>query len=535
MTVPKSRKRENYVSYPTDDEHIADAGLKDAKNTKKTRRNTLTEQNINIQSAATEDILLDTKKPNRVTRQTRKFAENNPEDLSVGDQEITGVTSKKKNKKSNKNKRHTCSLNDNDTESVVTDKASKKSKQIKKHSNSIGKVIKTDTNKSNISTDSFHSAAGSPLKEYNNELVSSIDKSSENQKVNTTLEIEDAVNTLVNTTFEKDSKSKRKSSVNNSTFEKLDITTTNEKKRTPRRLSIKNSIFDKIDITVTELDSTTIDNTNKVYTFGTEHKPRRSLRNSNVIDNIATEVTNTKQNSIFEKTYSTTYSVESTHNKETELNSTYDKNEISSSNSSLISSDTTVNVTFDKSDHSRISITSDDSKIGNIINTTPVLIESSMDESTHLEQSNMFNKTETPHKGIQEDLPSVTPLKREGTFTKEEPEVRSLSPKPKLSSERTPTKRMTLASPGFTPYRISQTLQSSQKEKKSLLNVTRSIEKPTRRSSLAEVVPRQTRVMFCSPVNNPGLMIQQKKKVIKSSLKGSNKSFLFEENGKHCS
>lgn len=551
VTMPKPAKRENYVSYPTDDEHVGDARLNDARSTKKTRRNTLKEQNINIQNAEFEDIVIDTKKPNRVTRQTRKLAENNPEDVSVGDQNITGAPDKKKNKKSKKKKRcHTESLNENDTEPVVTEKSSKKSNKTKKHSNSSAKLIKTDVNKSNISTDSFHSAAGSPLKEHIKEPVIIIGTSSENQKVNTTFEIEDPVDTPLNTTFEKDSKSKKKLSVKNSTFDKTDITTASG---TPRKLSIKNLTFDKnhiplearksslknstsdkTDCPITpvkariskfdKVDSMDIENPNKLSTtFETAPKTRRSLRNSNVIDNIAKEVIVTKNNT-----------KNSTCDKEIKLNSTYDKIEVTSSKSSLISSDSTVNVTFDKSDNSRVSITSDDSKTENRINTTPVLIESSIDESKHSELLNVSNKTKTPDKNVHEGLQSVTPIKREGTFTKEGPEV-TTSPKPKISSERTPTKRMSLPSPGFTPYRVSQTSQSSQKEKRSLLNVTRSIEKQTRRSSLAEQVPRQTRVMFCSPVNNPGVMTQQKKKIIKSSMKGSSKSFLFEENGKHCS
>lgn len=533
--------RENYVSYPTDDEGVGNPGLGVAKNTKRTRRNTLKEQNINIQNAEIEDII-DTKKPNRVTRQTRKLAENNHEDVSIGD--IKGVPDKKKNKKSKKKKRsHSGSLNDE--EPAVTEKSTKNSKKIKKLSNSSAKKMKTGINNSIISTDSYHSAAGSPLKENTDGSAISIDKSLENQKVNTTFEIEVPEGTPLNATYEEDTKSKQKSSGKNSTFDKTDVTTSSG---TLKKLSMKNSSFDKkydsseakksslnksssnkIDCPVSsaqaqmtmfdKVDAMGIEKANKLSTtFGTELKTRSSARNSNVMDNIVKEVIDTKNNS--------------KNNKEVELNSTYDKIEMSSSKSSLTSSDNTVNVTFDKSDNSHINITSDDSKTENIINTSPVLIESSIDESKHLEQFNLFNKT--PDKSIHKDLLSVTPLKREGTFTKEGPEA-AKSPKPKISSERTPTMQMSLPSPGFTPYHVSQMAQSSQKEKKSFLNVTRSIEKSTRRSSLAEVVPRQTRVMFCSPVNNPGVMTQQKKKIIKSSLKGSNKSFLFEENGKDYS
>lgn len=513
MGVPKSKKRENYVSYPTDDEHVGDAGLNEAKNTKKTRRNTLKEQNINIQNAEMEDITEDAKKPNRVTRQTRKLAENHPEDASTGEQDFTGASHKKKNKKSKKKKlSQTENLTGYENESVVTEKVSKKSKTIKKFPNSIEKVTNTGLNRSNISTDSFHSAAGSPLKEDIKEPVIFVRKSSENLNANTTFEIKDAVDTPLNTTFEKDIKSENRSSLKNSTFDNMDCSVTPVKAQT--------SMFAKVDSKVT-------DKLNKFNTtFEAEPKTRRSLRNSNVTDNNAKVVIETQQNSISKRTTKTHPTTK------TKLNSTYDKNEITSSKSSLISSDSSANVTFDKPDNSRISIKSDDSKTENIINTTPVMIESSMDESNKF---NMSNNTKTPDKSIQEGLPLLTPLKREGTYTKEGPEVTTTSSKPKISSERTPTKRMSLPSPGFTPYRISQTSQSSQKEKISLLNVTRSIEKTTRRSSLVELVPRQTRVMFCSPVNNPGVMTQQKKKVIKSSMKGSDKSFVFEENGKHCS
>lgn len=509
--VPKAKKRENYVSYPTDDEHVGNPGLNDAKSTKKTRRNTLKEQNINIQSSETENIILDTRKPNRVTRQTRKWAENNPEDASIGDQAIAEVPEKKRNKKSKKKiKRHSGSLNDNDTEPVVAEKASIKSKKIKRRSNSIVKV-------SNISTDSFHSAAGSPLKENMDVPIISIGKSSENQKANTTFEIEDALDSM-NTTFEKDTKRSKKSSMKNSTFSKIDCPGSHGKRQS--------SMFNKVG----SMNIEKTDNLNS--TSETEPKTRHSLRS--LMDSATTIVTDTKLNAVFGKTIktrSTAVSMESTYDKEVKLDSTYGKNEMSSSKSSLISSDIPVNVTFDKSDNSRISITSDDSKTENIINSTPVLIESSMDDSNHLERINVSNKTKTPDKSIQEVLPSLTPLKREGTFTKEGPEVTITPPKLKISSERPHTERMTLLSPGFTPYRTSQT---SQKEKRSLLNVTRSVEKTSTRSSLAELVPRQTRVMFCSPVNSPGVMSQQKKKIIKSSMKGSNKRFLFEENGKHA-
>lgn len=493
MTMPKSKIRKNYVSYPTDDERVDDAGLNDAKN----KNITLKEQNINIQSADTEDIVVGVTKPNRITRQTRKFPIDNSEDCTVGDHENAEVLNGKKNKK--KKGKNAESLNEHDTATAVAEKASKKTRKIKKCSNSILKVDKKKLNKSNnISTDSFYSAAGSPLKENINNADISIGKSSENQLDNISFEKESHEKNVMNTTFEKETRIQRKSSIKNSTFEKIDITITPAKER---KSSIKNSTFDKIDNTLTpgEVQDTTFN-----------------------IDSVNTEKTD-KLNTTFEKEPNIRHS---------QLNSNVTDVTVMPSESSLISSDSTVNVTFDKSDNSRISITSDDSKTENIINTTPVLIESSMDESKHSEQFNISNKTNTPEKSIHETLPSLTPLKRDGTFTKEGPEVITTSLKPKISSDRTPTKRISVPSPGFTPYRVSQGSQSVQKDKKTLLNVTRSTEKPTRRSSLAEMVPRHTRVMFCSPVNNPGLMTQQKKKIIKSSLKGSNKSFIFEDSGK---
>lgn len=195
------------------------------------------------------------------------------------------------------------------------------------------------------------------------------------------------------------------------------------------------------------------------------------------------------------------------------LDTTFDKN----SKPSLTSSDDSM-ITPDMSNASRISITSDESKNEeNILNTTPVLIESSMEVSA-------INTTITPTKETTlttQCQPPVTPLKREGTFTKEEPDVMG-SPRPNVSLH-TPTKRMSLPSPGFTPFHVK-----SSKEKSVLLNVTRSIEK--RRSSLAEP-SRATKVMFCSPVNNPAVVAQNRRKVIKSNLKGSNKSFVFDESG----
>ncbi|CAK1547525.1 unnamed protein product [Leptosia nina] len=152
-----------------------------------------------------------------------------------------------------------------------------------------------------------------------------------------------------------------------------------------------------------------------------------------------------------------------------------------------------VNTTFDKEkDNANLDLTFDksESSISSLISSdlsNPIIIDNSLE---------IVEKTQT------------TPLQREGTFTKESPEVKT-SQKP-LD-----------ASPGRTPFPSSKRSTS-----KSVLNVTRSVEKS--RSSIHEV-RRITKVMFCSPVNTPMISHQAKGKVIKSSLKGSNKSFIFNE------
>ncbi|CAH4034162.1 unnamed protein product [Pieris brassicae] len=192
----------------------------------------------------------------------------------------------------------------------------------------------------------------------------------------------------------------------------------------------------------------------------------------------------------------------------TNLNSTFDKAEVSSS--SIITSDSSI--TNDKS-MSRISITSDESERGNI-NITPVIVESSLDESkiTYI-SSNITNKEpekSPPSNCVPDQITPSTSLQREGTFTKES-HTDLTSPK-ELST-----------SPGQTPFPSSK--RSSYK--KAVFNVTRSIEK-TRKSSIAEL-SHATRVMFCSPINTPMITNQIKGKVIKSSMKGSNKSFVFND------
>ncbi|XP_014355771.2 general transcriptional corepressor trfA [Papilio machaon] len=198
------------------------------------------------------------------------------------------------------------------------------------------------------------------------------------------------------------------------------------------------------------------------------------------------------------------------------LNGIYDLDEKNSS----IKSDG--NKTNDIANNSHISINSEDSKTENLINITAELVESSNDEISF---KNSPPKTETQNL----ELP-LTPYKREGTFTKESPPYFEKEPDTisidsgntgSDTSCRTPDRRKSLQSPGHTPFVMT-------KEKKTVLNVTRSIEKSLRRSSTMEAAPRATKVMFCSPTNQATVSSQIKRKVIKSNMKGSNKSFVFD-------
>ncbi|KAJ2938563.1 hypothetical protein O0L34_g13060 [Tuta absoluta] len=564
FAVPKLKSQKHYVAYPsTDDEGgytTASDALDAIKSARKLKKNTLKEHNANIPQTENVDDTVIEKKNTRITRRTRKFAENVEDVTHNGDTEIPFETAPnkkvrgKKNKK--KNSKNNSDINENPPEPepapVEEPKASKKSKKKKKkgkQGNSSTEEVKLTLNKSNASTDSFHSAAGSPAHENMD-----IDVAPESDK------------TLVKENYEQDIKTRRKSSIKPSTPKQADIEselndTLKKDAKSKRKSSLKNTTFNKEDANISNGLNSTYDK-NKVETadkpkspVAKETKARRSLRLDNITTGNLTDANDvTKQlNTTFEKetesrkslptnnsengnnnsnALNTTFekspkkpqsrviSLDSTFDKsDPKLNTTFDKAEAknNSAKSSLISSDEgTVNVTFDK-ENSGISITSDDSKTDNIVNTTPVLIESSMDESRlstskTSENLNVTKEISPPQKDALQ-LP-VTPLKREGTFTKESPEILN----------KTPTKRQTLPSPGMTPFNVTR---SSTREK-SVMNVTRSIEKS--RSSLAALAPsRQTRVMFCSPVNNPAVVMQQKKKVIKSSMKGSNKSFVFDE------
>ncbi|XP_046971667.1 protein ZDS2 [Vanessa cardui] len=360
-----------------------------------------------------------------------------------------------------------------------------------------------------------------------------------------------------------------------------DVTHSGSKKK--RKSSIKNSTYDKINEPPLTLNATFDKDILKNSSI-TNSVNRESKSSIDSFDDNKTQ----SLNSTYDKNSKAKNSISclnATFDKPASLDSTFDKSLKKDSidqskmrptaKSSLLSSDATDNSLNVTDDNSHVSINSDDSKLENIVNTTPVLVESSMDESKEESTDNPMdtevinntprrestsseeNKISPSHKAdMRSEIKSITPskkngvvsmspkqtslveshtstpkkkvlpetklattpLKREGTFTKDSPDVKSN----KLSKEMTP-RRMSLPSPGCTPHPGSKNSL-----KKSVLNVTRSIEK-SRRSSIADVAPRLTRVMFCSPVNNPAVVTQMKGKIIKSNLKGSNKSFVFDE------
>lgn len=149
---------------------------------------------------------------------------------------------------------------------------------------------------------------------------------------------------------------------------------------------------------------------------------------------------------------------------------------------------------------------SDDSRSENIINTTPLLIESSTEAAS----------TPTPPK----------PLIREGTFTKESPTQLNGTFTKEVSLSNT----LSLPPAGHTPYHSNGKKRSLNRTHsiEKPLNITHSIEKPKapRPSYIEE---RQTKVMFSSPIDNPLLSTTSKSRIIKSSMKGSNKSFLHDQ------
>ncbi|CAG4956858.1 unnamed protein product [Colias eurytheme] len=587
-------KKKHFVRYPSEDDVDSVDGCPSeaTKLTHKPQRTTLQEING---LASDSDI---EKKPIRQTRRTKKVEE------EIASNEITSQEVTKKSKKKKKvSSTDDGSKNDN---GKTKNKVSKKKK--KKRSSMIEEVnVNVEPlNKSNMSVDSFHSAAGSTLEDLNNlreeigetslkqlepfnechvdkeisplkqceeekEVDEIIINNSEQKSVNHVekkikkkkskkrsfnTENKDAVEITLSeepiqaeeiVEINQDKKTKKKSKISKDIVETEQIETilnsTFEKEKSTSKSSTQNSTFDKITeipiIVITSASVEKVNNKNKrksslvllnnSYEMNSskKQKPNGSIKSLNSTYDKTPDIqkkTSQQENALnttFEKECSkldTTFDKErqtplnSTFEKSNEkvvLDTTFEKESANSKKSSLLSSDRS-NMTDDKS-NSRISI-SDDSR-DNIVNTTPLLIESSMEES--------FAKQASPVQEIvdksQLKVSPHTPLKREGTFTKE-----TNSPIAK-SAEKTPSKRASVASPGRTPFPFSK---SSSKDK-SMLNITRSIEK-SRRSSLIDL-PRTTKVMFCSPVNNPVIINQMKGKVIKSNLKGSNKSFIFNE------
>ncbi|XP_045502403.1 uncharacterized protein LOC123699498 isoform X2 [Colias croceus] len=588
-------KKKHFVRYPSEDDvdSVDSVPSEDTKVTHKPQRTTLQEING---LASDSDI---EKKTIRQTRRTKKVEE------EIVSNEITSQEVSKKSKKKKKvSSTDEGSKNDN---GKTKNKVSKKKK--KKRSSMIEEVNDNvePLNKSNMSVDSFHSAAGSTLEDLNNlreekgetslkqlepfnechvdkeisplkqcEEYKEVDeiiinnteeksvnhvekkiKKKKSKKRSFNMENKDAVEITPSeepiqaeeiVEINQEKKTKKKPKINKDIVETENIETilnsTFEKETSTSKSSTQNSTFDKITeipiIVITSSSVEKVNNKNKrksslvllnnSYEMNSskKQKPNGSIKSLNSTYDKTPETqkkSNQQENALnttFEKECSkldTTFEKE----KQNPLNSTFEKSnekvvldttfekESANSKSSLLSSDRS-NMTDDKS-NSRISI-SDDSR-DNIVNTTPLLIESSMEESyvkhASPEQETVKSQSKvSPH----------TPLKREGTFTKE-----TNSPIAK-STENTPSKRASVASPGRTPFPFSK---SSSKDK-SMFNVTRSIEKP-RRSSLIDL-PRTTKVMFCSPVNNPVIINQMKGKVIKSNLKGSNKSFIFNESAR---
>ncbi|CAH0728677.1 unnamed protein product, partial [Brenthis ino] len=715
------KKRKNYVRYPSEENIAFSLNVKSeniAKSSRKSRRNTLKEQNLLITDSETSN---DERKPVRLTRRTKKFdiddgSENVPSNIENNDR--IAAKRKGKKKKTKKSSIENENIEEPIIEALAATKKKSNKKKTKKRSNSI--VVEDilpehnkSLNKSNGSIDSFHSAAGSPVK-FNQECfnnfeaktnqspndkkskINTIEKEKSNHNLvekggkrkqklksekvelpanspirqsltneivnktenivlkqseidNTTFEKEKDTSVLSNTfeTVSKNISSGRVSICNdnedilatglNSTYEMKNVSnkTSSSKKRksstldksslngtklnatydtetanelnlnksdvketsisnlnlsaakSKRKSSIVNSTFDKIEnSSVINLDATFEKTQNNSSNHNTEIENRSSRSSKHSLGQVSS-----LNNTYDKNTNNVTVSLDATFDKIEKMNDTFDKNTTQKSNStfekpavkrksSIISSDTTDSRSDLTDDNSRISITSDESK-ENIVNTTPVLIESSLDESqmngfteniqspkqqsavkiqTPLKREGTFNKdmTTTPLKRegtytelkpttpVREDTftktsttplnrentftdtktvsepnenvenKEVTPLKREGTFTKDSDSYSSPEQNDKV-------RRKSLPSPGHTPFPLSR----STSKDKNMLNITRSIEK--RRSSLRDVAPRTTKVMFCSPVNNPAIVTQMKGKVIKSNLKGSNKSFVFDE------
>ncbi|CAK1583924.1 unnamed protein product [Parnassius mnemosyne] len=563
------KKKAHYVHYPGD-EIFNDANENVIKSTRKLRRHTLKEQNIITNSENSNDNI----EVKKHTRRPKKFVEEIVTDVVENndpaiDENLGNVIGAKQKIKKNKKKKQNVVTEPTENydevvkETVLKTKKKSKKKKSSKLSNStkvedLTELSKNTTlNNSIVSNESFHSAAGSPGRS-NMHIGIINDKSAEVEKSETVKtevllrrsnkkSLTPKLTKSKNSTFVKDSedecgifidaiekqtKIKRKLSVNEITPGK-----TNNDSITNELPKLNGSLKKKLDSTFEKISPDSCDSRNintdiEKLISSSERKSLRLLSQSG-------SGLKRSLNSTFEKLsdkpkLNRTKSLDSTFDKEgsIKLNSTYDKDQRNSNQKS-----DAINVTFDKANNSHISINSDDSKTENIINLTPELVESSIDESSI--QKTPKNKVEEI---VTENISKVpiTPLKREGTFTMESTNVMESpkykgteiptlvgtdTPKPKISVDRTPNRRKSMPSPGCTPFPVSK---SSQKEK-SVLNVTRSIEKSLRRSSVTEPISRTTKVMFCSPVNNCAVASQIKRKVIKSNLKGSNKSFVFDE------
>lgn len=570
------------MRYPTDDETAVDVtdgvAVVGHPELRSLRKTTLKEINIDVITAtkAPEKSNDDVKEkpPVRLTRKSRKIAENLEENEELCQMETENAQVANKGKKSKKNKRKKPSSDseertEHEQEEETLQKKSRKNKKNGKGHNSIiveeiaakvspnmsknEKSSRKSLNITNTSMESFHSAAGSPqerksrtprkeAKKLNGTLDEQGDLEMREDNVpnaDETLTLEHAV-PLGNVLNNASGNALERSSIIPTEGKAL-----NEEKDLNDTLTNLNTTFDKGDEPRTAPQKT-IDNndmTAEIIDQNDEDLQSKDKLSSADSPKQTDRVPAKALDTTFDKLSDT--SIKSDSKKH---NSTYDKlvNGTSSpakSKSSLMSSDnseSTNNLTFDKSDEnmSRVSLTSDDSKSSteNILNTTPVLIESSMESSRISEPSPNPPTPKTNAESTEQssNLP-LTPFKREGTFTKDGPDVIFVtSPKQKQSTESTTTLKTpvkvnkSLTSPGRTPFHSKE--KAAPKEK-SFLNRTHSIEKPTRQSLVA-LPAKITRVTFCSPVNGSVLNTQRKSKIIKSSLKGSNKTFAFEEKGK---
>ncbi|XP_013170567.1 PREDICTED: uncharacterized protein DDB_G0287625 [Papilio xuthus] len=413
-----------------------------------------------------------------------------------------------------------------ESESAVINRSRKKSTPKSSKKNNIYKY----SVKNEIVINSFEKE---PLKSESNasKTSESFNKSMENKNHSNTSKIK------LDDTFEK-------TNLNNSNCSKVKLDDTWEK------INSNENSCSKIKLDTYDKPISNENNCSKIKLNDTFEKPNLNENNCSKIklndtfektnSNVSINIENCNNQSMNKRRSSSILLLDAS-NSMTNLNNTFDKSDRPNENKSL---DATLekqklngtydfdeknaslksdgNKTIDNANNSHISINSDDSKTENLINITAELVESSNDEISF--------KNSPPKTGTQNlELP-LTPFKREGTYTKESPPYVEQEPDTisidsgntgSDNSCRTPDRRKTLQSPGCTPFVMI-------KEKKTVFNVTRSIEKSLRRSTSMEPAPRATKVMFCSPTNQATIGSQIKRKVIKSNIKGSNKSFIFD-------